>query len=84
VSGLSNFREAMRESFGSVEIGPVASGDGQLGYTGVDGGHARVASGCKVVSVEKRPERVMRRFETGSFLQKFICLRKGSPGTIFR
>jgi hypothetical protein len=27
VSGLSNFREAMRESFGSVEIRPVASED---------------------------------------------------------
>ena len=41
----------MRESFGSIEIGPVASGDRLLGYTGVDGDHARVASGCKVVSV---------------------------------
>jgi hypothetical protein len=29
--GLSNFREATKESFGSVKIGPVANADRQLG-----------------------------------------------------
>jgi hypothetical protein len=81
---MSNFREAIRESYEAVKMGPVVNGERQLGQTGVGGGHARVASGRNVVPAEKRPERVVRRCETGSLVRRFIWPRKKSPGAVFR